>query len=178
MSSNKPLTAPQKSTAFKTQLRKLTRKQRESIDKLLLEHAEVGASLALGAQLVKEPQAKCPVIERWAPGVYLREIEMPFGTFILGKRHKTEHFNIMLTGSIRYIDENGKPATLHAPQVFVSGAGVLKMFVVLQTCRWQTIHANPDDCRDTATLEDRLIDRNTTEAVLLASKTQLKPALA
>jgi len=148
------------------------------IDKLLLDHAEIGASLALGAQIIKDPQVMCPVIERWAPGVYLREISMPRGTFILGKRHKTEHFNLMLTGAIRYIDESGKPATLKAPQVFVSGAGVLKMFVVLKTCRWQTVHANPDDCRDTATLEDRLIDRNTTEAVLLASQTQPKPALA
>jgi hypothetical protein len=157
---------------------RLTSKQRIEIDKLLLSHAEEEAAITLSGQLVKEPQVPCPVIERFAPGIYLREIEMPAGTFIQGKRHRTEHFNTMLTGAIRYVNQHGKCETLRAPQTFVSGEGVMKMFVVLETCRWQTIHPNPEEVRDTATLEDRLIDRTTTEAVLLASKTQPKPALA
>lgn len=103
------------------------------------------------------PQVMSPVEERHAPGIYLREIVMPRGAVICGKRHATEHFNIILEGAVRCIDEEGNLYTLEAPYTFVSTAGMRKMFGVIRKCRWQTIHPNPDNLRDTKALERLLI---------------------
>lgn len=103
------------------------------------------------------PKVMTPVTERHAPGVYLREIVMPRGSVICGKRHATEHFNIILEGAVRCIDEEGNLYTLEAPYTFVSTAGMRKMFGVIRTCRWQTIHCNPDNIRETSELEKMLI---------------------
>lgn len=119
------------------------------------------------------PQVLSPVTERHAPGVYLREIVMPEGAVICGKRHATEHFNIILEGAVRCIDEEGNLFTLEAPFTFVSNAGMRKMFGVIRTCRWQTIHPNPDNLRETTELEKLLIIPEAHPAL-----NQPKPALA
>src|SRR5690242_10473496 len=52
----------------------------------------------LEAQLLSEPQLPAPVTHHFAPGVYMREIFMPAGAFVIGHEHRTEHLNVILTG--------------------------------------------------------------------------------
>lgn len=129
------------------------------IDATLRQYAQSEeGKLAFLEQHKDSPKVLSPVTERFAPGIYLREITMPAGSVICGKRHKTEHFNIILKGSVRCIDEEGNAYTLAAPYTFVSKAGMRKMFAVLSECVWQTIHPNPGEVRETAALEQLLID--------------------
>jgi hypothetical protein len=46
----------------------------------------------------------------------------------------------------------------------LSKVGVRKVLQILEDCEWQTIHHNPDDCRDVEELERRLVDHAATEA--------------
>ena len=82
---------------------------------------------------------ECPVTHRFTKGCYLREILMPAGTRIIGKIHATEHFNVLLTGSVTVITAEGVE-DIAAPYTFVSKAGVQKVVVVHEDCIWQTIH--------------------------------------
>lgn len=88
----------------------------------------------------------------FAPGVYIREIHMPEGEFIIGAEHTTEHFNTVLKGRASVIME-GELHHIQAPACFVSRAGVRKVLKIHEPCVWQTIHPNPTDSRDTAALE-------------------------
>jgi len=84
-------------------------------------------------------EQECPVIHRFSPGLYLREILMPKGTRIIGKIHATEHFNVVLTGSCTVITAEGREE-ITAPYTFISKAGVQKVVIVHEDCRWQTLH--------------------------------------
>ena len=55
---------------------------------------------ALEAEMLKHPQADCPVVHRFAPGLYIRELTIPADTYVIGHRQTTYHLNIMLAGRI------------------------------------------------------------------------------
>jgi len=84
-------------------------------------------------------EQECPVTHRFTEGLYLREILMPKGTRIIGKIHATEHFNVVLTGSCTVITAEGREEII-APHTFISKAGVQKVVIVHEDCRWQTLH--------------------------------------
>lgn len=75
-----------------------------------------------GAAL-KEEQVDCPVTHKFGPGIYIREVFLPAGAFVIGHHHNSEHMNVMLTGRIKFFGENNKWVELEAPQTFVAPAG-------------------------------------------------------
>ena len=114
-----------------------------------IEHAE--------ARLLNLPQVDMPLVHRFAPGVYFREITMPAGTFIIGQEHRTRHFNVVLSGRARVMID-GKVEEISAPSVFVSEPGVRKVLFIQETMRWATIHATNET--DVPTLERVLVRRS------------------
>lgn len=101
----------------------------------------------LANAMMEQPDAvwEAPLlIHRFAPGVYIREIHMPAGMLIIGAQHKTEHFNIILTGKAR-VFMDGRVHDISAPATIKSGVDVRKVLLILEDVVWQTIHANPDD---------------------------------
>ena len=100
---------------------------------------------------------ECPVTHRFTKGCYLREIFMPAGTRIIGKIHATEHFNVLLTGSVTVVTAEGVEDII-APYTFVSKAGVQKVVVVHEDCIWQTIHIT--DKTDLKEIESEVIVEN------------------
>lgn len=103
----------------------------------------------------KLPQTECPLTHRFAPGVYLREIFMPAGTVVIGKIHRTEHFNVLIRGACLIVHDDGAREELRAPLTFVSKAGVQKVLYILEDTIWQTVH--PTTETDLARLETELI---------------------
>lgn len=101
------------------------------------------------------PQVEAPVNHMFSPGVYMREITMAAGSFIIGKKHKTKHFNIILSGKARVMS-GGDVFEVEAPYVFVSDAGVQKVLHILEEMKWITVH--PSDETDIKTLEDALVE--------------------
>jgi hypothetical protein len=98
----------------------------------------------LGEYLATHPQTDCALVHRFAPGVYLREIHMPADTVVIGKVHKTEHFNILLQGACLIVHDDGRREELRAPLTFVSGAGVQKVLYIIEDMIWQTVHVTPE----------------------------------
>lgn len=111
---------------------------------------------ALCRELAALPQTDCPLVHRFAPGVYLREISMPADTIVIGRVHKTEHFNVILKGAALIVHDDGRREELRAPMTFVSKAGVQKVLYIIEDMIWQTIHVTPET--DMAKLESDLVE--------------------
>jgi hypothetical protein len=107
-------------------------------------------------KFLEHPQVECPVTHNFAPDIYIREIFMPADTVVIGHKHLTEHFNVILKGKCRVMIGD-VVEELTAPCTFVSGAGSQKIVNVLEDCIWQTVHSNPDNTKDIETLESRYV---------------------
>jgi len=105
---------------------------------------------------LKQPQVDCPVIHRFAPGLYIREVSIPAGTMAVGHFQKKEHLNIMLKGKVDIINENGEVETLTAPLSFVGQPG-RKIGHIREDMVWQNIYATEET--DVEKLEDTYLDK-------------------
>jgi len=83
----------------------------------------------------------------------MREMFAPAGVLVLGHEHRTEHFNIVLSGrAIVWVD--GKMIVATAGQVLTSKPG-RKLVIVLEDLRWLTVH--PTTVTDLEQLERDLL---------------------
>jgi len=105
----------------------------------------------IAAELSQCEQVEMPVVNRFAPGVYIRQITMPKGTTVIGQEHKTKHFNIVMKGSAEVMVD-GEIELIEAGAIFTSEAGVMKSLKILEEMVWLTIH--PTDETDLDKLEE------------------------
>ena len=111
----------------------------------------------LEAAFLEQEQADCPVQHHFGPGVYIREVVLPTGAYVIGHRHKTPHVNVMLEGHITLFNHDGTRTELVAPQTFVGGAG-RKIAYIHDRVRWQNIYATEET--DVEALESQLLDKS------------------
>lgn len=79
-------------------------------------------------QLAKLEQVDIPTNHTFSGGVYIREIAVPKGTIIIGKRHRKESCNILMKGSmILYMGENIPTQKITGPLLFTSPPNTKKM---------------------------------------------------
>ncbi len=90
--------------------------------------------------MLTQPQAPCNVRHRFAPGIYIREVTILADTFAIGHYQKTEHMNVMLTGSVTKMRDDGSTEYLVAPQSFVAPPG-RKVGYVHEDMVWLNIYA-------------------------------------
>lgn len=86
-----------------------------------------------------QPQVELPLKHEFSPGVYTRQIFMPAGSFVIGKTHKTEHQNVVISGLARVMMD-GKIYIKQGGDVFTSKAGTKKVLFILSDMVWLTIH--------------------------------------
>lgn len=107
--------------------------------------------------MLQLPQAPCSVVHRFGPGIYIREVTIPAGTWAIGHRQKTEHANFMLTGRVHIMGEDQSFTELVAPLFFVGKPGK-KIGFILEDMVWQNIYATTET--DIAKLEEMFIDKS------------------
>lgn len=101
------------------------------------------------------PAVEMPVRHHFAPGLYLREIFMPAGTLVVGKMHRTCHYNIITQGVVKLLSNDGTITEHRAGDVFLSNPGVKKVLYIVEDTRWLTPH--PTNKTDMIDLEAELI---------------------
>ena len=111
------------------------------------------------SHLLDLPQVECPVVHHFGPGIYIREVTLPAGTLAIGHAQRFEHLNIMLTGAVAMVGDDGQTKVLRAPMIFVGKPG-RKLGYVLETCIWQNVYAT--DERDIDKLESMFLDKSAT----------------
>lgn len=111
----------------------------------------------LAADMLDLPQADLQLKHLFAPGVYMRMITVPKGAVILGHEHKTEYFNIVLSGSASVL-MNGRIIDVKGPCIIKSAAGTQKLAYTTEEMIWLTVHATEET--DIDKIEEHLIVRS------------------
>jgi len=107
---------------------------------------------ALEAVLLTLEQAEMPVKHEFVDGLYRRELTFPAGTLATGAIHKTDHMDVLLSGEMIVVTDDGLK-TLKAPLSMISRAGVKKVGYAVTEVTWATYHPNPDNITDIEKLE-------------------------
>lgn len=85
----------------------------------------------------------CPLMHKFHDGVYIRQIFMPKGSFVIGRIHKKSHHNIISSGRALVRTECGGTqiydATEH-PLTFQSERGTKRVLWIEEDMYWTTIH--------------------------------------
>lgn len=109
---------------------------------------------AIERQLLKLEQVECPVIHRFGPGIYIREVYLPAGALVVGHHHKCEHTNIMLKGKLTLLNDNDSTSECTAPFMYVAKPG-RKIAYIHEDVVWQNIYATTET--DIEALEDMFL---------------------
>ena len=89
---------------------------------------------------LKKPQVEIPVEHNFFPGGYARTIRVPAGVEMTGAIHKYQNFNLLVSGELLIIAEDG-PKHLIAPAQFWSPPGTKRVGKMLTDVVWTTILA-------------------------------------
>ena len=122
--------------------------------------ANHGAALEhIEGAMLKMPQVECAVINRFGPGIYIRELHIPAGTTLIGHAHKTPHSFMVLSGRLQMFNDDGSSYEIVAPAFLVADTGRKVAFAQEDTIV-QNIHAT--DETDIQKLEELLIEKSQT----------------
>jgi hypothetical protein len=102
----------------------------------------------------------CPLKHTFAPGVYVREIFIPAGTLIVGKIHKHEHPNFLMSGEVSVLTEEG-PKRLKGPLSMISPAGTKRVVYAHTDTVWITVHIT--NSTDLQQIEEEIIAKTYAE---------------
>jgi len=112
--------------------------------------------LHLEEVLSELPQVEAPLRHTFGGGVYVRELFIPKGSIIIGKRHRGETMNMMTHGVLAlYMGSDESAQIVKAPQTFVSPPFTKKMAIALEDTIFVNIH--PTDKTDLEQIEDEFI---------------------
>ena len=109
--------------------------------------------------MLTHEQASCPVIHRFGPGVYIREVMIPAGTLAVGHHQNFEHTNVMLKGRVTILNDDGTTTELIAPTIFVGKPG-RKVGYIHEDIVWLNVYAT--DETDVEKLESTFITKSDT----------------
>lgn len=109
------------------------------------------------SEFLEMPQAHAPVLHRFGPGIYIREVTLPAGIVAIGHAQRQEHMNVMLKGRVTMLNDNGTTSELVAPMVFVGKPG-RKIGYIHEEVVWQNIYATTET--DVETLEATYLEKS------------------
>lgn len=113
----------------------------------------------LEKEMLSRAQVECPLIHRFSPGLYIRELYMAAGTFGMGHKQRYKHLNVLLKGKVVMVSADRSTKILEAPMVFVGEPGQ-KVGLVLEDMVWQNIF--PTEETNIEKLEEMLFDKSET----------------
>jgi len=112
---------------------------------------------------------ECPLKHSFTDGIYVREIYIPAGMYVVGKIHKHGHPNFLLSGEVKVITEAGEEVLI-GPKSIISPPGTKRALFAITDLVWVTVHHNPTNTQDLKELEDIVIAENYKEYSKFISK--------
>jgi hypothetical protein len=103
------------------------------------------------------PQIAADCIHAFAPGIYIRQVTLEAGAFVMGHHHKSAHLNVMLSGRLTLFNDDGTRSELKAPVICVAQPGRKVAFVHERTV-WLNLYATTET--DISKLEAEFLDKS------------------
>jgi hypothetical protein len=113
--------------------------------------------LALEEQIKTLPPVDAPVHHYFGHKSYVRQLFLPKHTVLTGKIHKFDQINILLSGDISVLTEEGV-IRIQAPYVFESKAGAKRAGFAHEDSVWLTVHGT--DKTNVNEIEDEVISKS------------------
>lgn len=85
-------------------------------------------------------QAQCPITHHFTDGAYGREMLIPKGVCLVGARHKTNHFFIMLSGKCLISEDGVNSFEVSAPYIGQTKKGTKRAITALEDSVILTMH--------------------------------------
>jgi len=96
------------------------------------------------AAIIDGPRVDCPVTNRFTPGMYIREIFMPAGSFVTSMEHKTEHPFVISKGKVMVTSENEGQVIYEAPHLGITAPGTRRALYIIEDTVWTTFHVTDE----------------------------------
>lgn len=112
---------------------------------------------ALAVLFKEKGEVLCPVSHRFEPGLYIREMFIPQGTYFIGRAHRHGHKVTLDAGHVRLILENGAgthSVELEAPHELTTAPYFQMVFEALTDVWGSTYHPRDDEAWDIKQLEE------------------------
>lgn len=104
--------------------------------------------------LLNKEQTELDVIHTFGGGVYVRELHIPKGTIVVGKRHRKKTINMLIKGKMTIYDENSS-FEVEAPFIKESLEFTKKAGIAHEDSIWINVH--PTDSTDLEEIENEFI---------------------
>jgi len=125
----------------------------------LPQHLNWNEKLAyLTHQFLTMEQTGCPLKHRFEKGLYIREIEIPAETVIIGRIHRHGHVCQLLKGDLVLIHRGGTREGFRAPSQIMTEPGYQMVVYAVTDVVAQTVHPNPTEERDIDKLEAEIFE--------------------
>lgn len=122
-------------------------------------------------EFLKHEQVSCPVIHSFAPGLYMREVNLPAGSFVIGHHQNFDHMNIFLKGKVTMLNDDGSSVTLTAPMRFVGKPG-RKIGYIHEDVVWMNVYSTQET--DIEKLESIFLTKSETFQESIEAKNKIK----
>ena len=96
------------------------------------------------AAIAANGAAECPVVHRFTPGMYIREILIPAGTLGTSMEHRTEHPFVISQGTVYVMSENEGKVIYTAPHCGITKPGTRRVLYAETDVIWITFHATEE----------------------------------
>jgi len=126
---------------------------------------------ALQAEMLKMPQFEPPTEHTFHGGMYCRQVSIPAGCTIVGKKHKQDHFFMVMSGVVCIVDGD-ESQTISAPALLKSAAGVKRAIYALTDTVFMTFHAT--DALNVKQAEEVLVEFDASSPFTLGNKIEVK----
>lgn len=106
------------------------------------------------------PQVEMPEKHHFSQGLYARELFIPKDTVLTGKIHKYPQLNVLMSGDISVLTEDGVKR-VKPPFLVVSPAGTKRIAYAHEDTIWLTIHGTEEN--DLEKIEQHFIAQDDAE---------------
>jgi len=96
-----------------------------------------------------------PIKHNFSDQLYMREMRMKAGTFVVSAIHHTDHFWFLMTGRI-LVTTDGETIEHIAPCFEKSIKGAKRLITCSEDCIFINIHKNPSNTMDLDEIENKL----------------------
>jgi|TARA_R110000796_G_scaffold71162_2_gene161482 hypothetical protein len=96
-----------------------------------------------------------PIKHNFSDQLYMREMKMKAGTFVVSAMHHTDHFWFLMTGRI-LVTTDGETIEHVAPCFEKSIKGAKRLIVCTEDCVFINVHKNPSNTQDLEKIEKNL----------------------
>ena len=119
-------------------------------------------------------EAETKLTNHFAKDVYARELFIPKGSVLVGKMHRYECINIMLSGDIT-VYSNGETKRIDKPFIAVSPPGTKRAGYAHKDTRWVCIHGTKETQLDK--IEKEFIADDENDVIMLDEIRRIRGSL-